>query len=194
MRHRLFAFAALALVLGLASDARATPKRKVIDRVVGVIDDACITKSELERYAAPYEKTASANATATELPVIALRVRREALNALIDRLLLSREALRLGLAATPEEIDRAIDTLAASYGLTREGVLSAAAEQGLDAARYRDELRAQIVEAKLLQLETPKRHPDWNVLGVDAKSARMSETRVALVAELRARAFVEVRL
>jgi parvulin-like peptidyl-prolyl isomerase len=194
MRHRLFAFAALALVLGPASDASATPKRKVIDRVVAVIDEACITKSELERYAAPYEKTASANATATELPVIALRVRREALNALIDRLLISREAMRLGLAATPEEIDRAIDTLAASYGLTREGVLSAAAEQGLDATRYRDELRAQIVEAKLLQLETPKRHPDWNVLGVDAKSARMSETRVALVAELRASAFVEVRL
>ncbi len=194
MVRRISWFVIGALAVGLARPASATPKRRVVDRVVAVVDDACITKSELERYAAPLEKSASANATATELAVIALRVRREALSTLIERILLTREATRLYVSVAAEEVDRAIDNVGASYGLDRAGVLAAAAEQGLDAARYREELRAQILEAKLLQIETPKRHPDWGVLGMDARTTRMSETRTVLVNELKARAFVEVRL
>lgn len=193
MRTGVFAVATLALALA-SSDVRATPKRRVVDRIVAVVDGACITMRELERYALPQEKSAYSNAKPNEeLEAITRRVRQEALNALVDRLLLGREASRLKLTATPDEVDRAIDLVGAGNGLDRAGVLAAAAAQGLDAARYREEIRVQLVEGRLLVLDAPRRYADWNALGPEARSVRMSDARRALVLELRARAFVEVR-
>ncbi|HEY1954693.1 MAG TPA: SurA N-terminal domain-containing protein [Polyangiaceae bacterium] len=153
---------------------------RVVDRVVAIAGPHVVMMSEVRREAAPYlaqvhEKDPLARAQGETV------VLRDACERLIDAALEEDEAGRLHLEATPDEVEAGIDAVAKNNGTTRDGVLALAAEHGMDAARYRDEIRRQILEGKLLQL----RHPDPN---------KLDAARAALVAELRANVYVEDRL
>lgn len=194
MRTRLAALVLLAALSPAESDA--APRRRVVDRIVAVVDADCITHRELERFAAPLEARASRELKGNEAARgDALRaIRREAIETLVDRRLLAREAERLHLVVTPSEVDRALVAVAAQNRIAVAQLLQAAKEEGYPEASYRAELHAQIVEGKLLELDAPKRYADWRVLSSEARIERMGRALEALKKELRARSVVEVRL
>ncbi len=179
----------------VASPALAAPKRRVVDGIVAVVDQACVTESELARFTAPrraqLERELAKKPAERAAAMTALRS--DGLQTLVERHLLEIEGRRLAVAIEPAEIDRALQSVAAQNSLDVAQLLVAVKEQGFDEAIYRAELRAQLLEAKLLQLDAPRRFSDWRELPVEARLERMARAREALLGELRARTFIEVR-
>lgn len=82
---------------------------------------------------------------------------RELLNRMIDKRLQNQAADKARLAVTAEEVDRGLKNKAASLGLTVKDLLAEAKRQGLVEADYRDEVRRQLLEGKLIQLRVMSR-------------------------------------
>jgi len=196
VRHRA-RWAVVALLLGAATakEAEATPRRKIVDSVVAVVDEACITQSELSRFLAPHEvrRKRELASKPAERATASAQLRMEGVQALIDRRLFATYAARMGLEVSESEIDTALGSVAAQNHLTVPEVLAAAKEQGLDAARYRADLLVQILEGKIIWHDAPRRYQDWSALSADERLARASRGRDALLAELREQAVVEIR-
>lgn len=178
----------------LASPAEAKPKRRLLSRVVAVVDEQCITSAELESRV----QQALRGITLVERDPAArderLRVvRRQVLDELVDKRLVLAEAGRRGLEASAAELEHALDTIQTQNGLDRAGLLEALREQGFDENGYRREVSAQLVEMKLVHAELDRAVPGWAKLGAEAQLAAMKSTRDELVRRLRESSYVEVR-
>jgi len=166
----------LGLVLFFARPAEA----RTVDRIAAIAGPHVIMLSEVQREAAPYirgiqEKDPLARARAET------KALHEACERLIDAALEADEAERVHLEVTAQEVDGALDMLAKSRATTREGLFAAAAEGGMNETAYRDGIRRELLEAKLLQLRR-------------ADLTKWEQVRAALAAELRAKVYVEDRI
>ena len=162
------------LVFAPAAEAR------TVDRVAAIAGSRVILLSEVRHAATPairkiHETDPLARARAET------KALRAACEELIDDRLVDEEAERMHVVVTDDEIDRAIDAVATNNGRSRAELLVLATEQGFSEHEYRDVLRAQLLRAKVTQLRKPKMKP-------------FEEAEAALVAELRAKVYVEDRL
>ena len=74
------------------------------------------------------------------------------LQRLIEEELEQKAANRANLSVTPREIDDALNRVAQQNNVTVDAVVQEAAASGLTEAAYRQELRRQLLEAKLMNL------------------------------------------
>src|SRR5690606_12597300 len=82
---------------------------------------------------------------------------RQLLERMIDERLQQLAAERARIRVTAEEIDAGIRNVAASQNLSTAEPMAEAARQGMSAQDYREEIRRQILEGKLLQLRVQGR-------------------------------------
>lgn len=125
-----------------ASEAQAS----ITERVVAIVGERPILLSELRQRARPHLRHYAAAET-TESEVLKAILQR-----MIDERLEETAAARANIIVTPEEIDRALQAIAARGQLTPAQLVTEATKQGLTEQEYRDELRRQILEGKLVQL------------------------------------------
>lgn len=112
--------------------------------VVAEVDGEPISEAELERLV---------HASATAMPdVDEGELRRQALLQLVERQLVLANADQMGLLVSDAEIDGALDGIAQTNGLSREQLEDAVVEQGWTLDDYRQELVAQIMEMKVMQV------------------------------------------
>jgi peptidyl-prolyl cis-trans isomerase SurA len=139
----------VAAVLGLAAPASAT----IIERVVAVVGEKAILLSDLRARALPFlvqvhqtvPEGAQRNAALSQLY-------RSVLERLVDEELEERAAQQSKLTISSHEIDEAIQRVAAQNKITPEVLVAEARKSGLNEAGYRDELRRQLLEAKLINV------------------------------------------
>lgn len=149
-RHALPSVLAGAILL-LAHAAVAADPPVVIERVVAVVDQQPILLSEVHRRA----QTAYARAVDPGAPVngaLPPKVLTGAVDAIVDEILLTREADERGIAVSEEEVNRAVESVAAGNGLSADQVYDEALKSGLDRVAYRDELSRTLREFRLVQL------------------------------------------
>jgi parvulin-like peptidyl-prolyl isomerase len=124
----------------------------VIERVIAVVDRTPITLWELHRRLAPQLATLSRSK-----PVTAVKERSLAaalLEQLIDERIVALRAAELGLAVGEQEVDRAAALVAEQSRISVEQLYAhALSDAYLDRERYRDELRRQLLTARVLQIE-----------------------------------------
>ena len=77
---------------------------------------------------------------------------RELLNRLIDERLEEGAADKAHITVSPEEVDNGIRQVASQTKLQPKDVINEAKRQGLTEQDYRDEIRRQVLEGKLIQL------------------------------------------
>jgi peptidyl-prolyl cis-trans isomerase SurA len=77
---------------------------------------------------------------------------RELLNRLIDERLEETAADKSRITVSPEEVDNGIRQVAAQTKMQPKDVVNEAKRQGLTEQDYRDEIRRQVLEGKLIQL------------------------------------------
>jgi peptidyl-prolyl cis-trans isomerase SurA len=77
---------------------------------------------------------------------------RELLNRMIDERLEEQQADKSRISVTAEEVDGGIRQVAAGSKLSPTDVVNEAKRQGLSEQDYRDEIRRQVLEGKLIQL------------------------------------------
>lgn len=147
---------ALALACALAagaSSAATAAHATIVERVVAVVGERPILLSDLRLRARPflthiYATTQNpAQQAAQETDMF-----RELLTRMIDERLEDQAADKAHVNVTADEIDRALKQKADTINLTPKELLAEAKRQGLSEQDYRDELRRQILDGKLLQL------------------------------------------
>ena len=77
---------------------------------------------------------------------------RELLNRMIDDRLEEQAADKAHIAVTPEEVDAAIKNIAQNGRIAVKDLIYEARREGLSEQDYRDEIRRQVLEGKLVQL------------------------------------------
>ena len=148
-------FAVIAAALsGAAQPARAA----IVERVVAVIGDRPILLSELRKRAKPFLLQIAARLPPGPQQAAAEnQVFKELIQKMIDDELEGQAADKAKVSVAASEIDAALQNIANAQNITIAALVKSAAASGLTDQDYRDELRRQILEGKMLQLRVKGR-------------------------------------
>ena len=138
---------------GLAALFGRPASATVVERVVAVIGDRAILLSDLKVRAQPFlvQVTQTVQPGAQRSAAIS-QVYKGVLDKIVDEELEERAAIQAKITITSKEIDEAIGRVAAQNQITPQKLLSEAARTGVTEAQYRDELRRQLLQAKLVNV------------------------------------------
>ena len=136
----------------------------IVERVVAVIGERPVLWTELVRRSAPTRmqirmQTHDANVVAVQEQ----EMLRELLDRMVDDRLEEIQADKAHITATSEEIDRAIGNIAAQAQAQQgrpvsvQDVFSEVHRRGMTDQDFRDEVRRQILEGKLIELRVRPR-------------------------------------
>ena len=141
----------------------------IVERIVAVVGEKPILLSELRQRARPHLwRIAATTPNPTQQAAQESEMFRELLNRLIDERLEEAAADKAHVTVSPEEVDNGINRVAAQARITPKDVLAEAKKQGLSEQDYRDEIRRQVLEGKLIQLRVRGR---VRVTDQDARNA-----------------------
>ncbi len=145
------ALAAAAVLAGLG--ATRPSEASIVERIVAVVGERPILLSELRQRGRPHLwRIATTTANPTQQAAQESEMFRELLNRLIDERLEENAADKSHITVSPEEVDNGIRQVAAQTKLQPRDVVNEAKKQGLTEQDYRDEIRRQVLEGKLIQL------------------------------------------
>lgn len=145
----LFALPILLSGLAVADVSAAQP----FDRIAAIAGEHVILESEVRIHARPFLKAIAAQPAADQ-PKAEAALMHEICERLVDEYLEDDEAARLHIAVTDAEVSAGIDRIAQQNGVTVQKVLAAAEGQGMNEADFRQEVRHQFVEGKLIILKS----------------------------------------
>ncbi|HEX3850812.1 MAG TPA: peptidylprolyl isomerase [Polyangiaceae bacterium] len=125
----------------------------VVERVVAVIGDRAILLTDLKTRAQPFlvQVTQTVQPGAQRSAAIS-QVYKGVLDKIVDEELEERAAIQAKITITSKEIDEAIARVAQQNQITTQKLLAEAARTGVNEAQYRDELRRQLLQAKLVNV------------------------------------------
>jgi peptidyl-prolyl cis-trans isomerase SurA len=185
----LLGLAPVAAVLGTVPAAHAT----IVERVVAVIGERPVLWTDLLHRAKAMRIQIRLQTTdANVVSVQEQEMYKELLEQMINERLEEQQADKAHIAVTPEEIDRAIANIAAqaqaSQGrpVTVHDVLEEVHRRGMTDQDWRDDIRRQVLEGKLMELRVRQR---VRVTEQDARAAYQH-----FVQEYRDQQAVDVRL
>jgi peptidyl-prolyl cis-trans isomerase SurA len=140
---------AIAAAIGSARPARAV----IVERIVAVVGERPILLSELQRREHPFLYRILAGAQgAAQIAAAKSEMEKELLNRMIDDRLEESAGDKAHLSVSAEEVDNAIRNIAQNAHITVQQLFEEAHHQGLTEMDYREELRRQVLEGKLIQL------------------------------------------
>jgi peptidyl-prolyl cis-trans isomerase SurA len=141
----------------------------IVERVVAVVGERPILLSELRLRARPHlVRIALSAQNATQQAAAESEMFRVVLARIIDDRLEEQAADKAHLTVTPDEVDNGMRTVAQQNRLDPKALIAEAKRQGLSEQDYRDEIRRQVLEGKLIQLRVRGR---VRVTDQDAKAA-----------------------
>jgi peptidyl-prolyl cis-trans isomerase SurA len=180
--RRLVAGAVLLLGLALTGAAGAT----IVERVVAVVGERPILLTELRHRGLPFlSRIYGSTPDPAQRAAHESQMYKELLSRMIDDRLEEHAADRAHLSVTPEEIDNAIKNVAKANNLQPSALIGEAKRQGLTEQDYRDELRRQLLEGKLIQLRVRGRVRITDQDGRAAYDKWLTETGSQAQAEVR---------
>ena len=169
LRRRLIAVLLASLAGSLAFAAPQSANATIVERVVAVVGERPILLSDLRKRARPFLIHILATVpNPTQQAAQETDMYRELLNRMIDDRLEEQAADKGHIIATSEEIDRGIRQKAESLNISVKELIVAAKQQGLNEQEYREEIRRQVLEGKLIQLRVMSR---VRVTDEDARAA-----------------------
>jgi len=128
-----------------------------VDRVVAVVNDDVITLSEVEKAGRNFFARIRSQAPADELEMTLEKGRKEVLNTLIDKMIAKQKAGELSITVDESEIDSAIEQILAKNNATLQDFRKELAMMNLSEQDYRDDLRDQILQSKLIGYQVRSR-------------------------------------
>jgi peptidyl-prolyl cis-trans isomerase SurA len=147
---KILAVCALLLASGsLTSPSEAT----VVERVVAIVGERAILLSDLRERAQPFLAQIQQQApNGAQRNAAISQLYKGLIEKLVDEELEQRAAIQAKIAITAAEVEEALGRVAAQNGVTVERLFAEARRTGLDEAGYRDELRRQLLQTKLINV------------------------------------------
>ncbi len=125
-----------------------TTQARIVDRIVAIINDDCITLSELKERAKALLAQAGHPNQPLDDTVLA-----QLLPQVIDQYLIQKEVKKRGIKVTDQEIDLTIQDILQQNGVTMEELKEILKKQGKDLDQYRHEIKTQIEHSRLISQE-----------------------------------------
>jgi peptidyl-prolyl cis-trans isomerase SurA len=147
----------LCLASGLAVGAEPAPKvapPRAADYIVAVISNELVTQVEVEQRMQRLREEALA--ARTSVPADA-ELRQRALEGLIDERVITTFARDTGVKVDEAELDRAVSNIASMNKMTLEVLRERLRSEGMDFARFRANLRDQILADRVREREVASR-------------------------------------
>jgi peptidyl-prolyl cis-trans isomerase SurA len=123
---------------------------EVVDRVVAEVNNDVVTLSEVEEAGKGVFRQIALEVPAQDRLKTIDQVRRDILASLIDKKLIEQEAARQGIMVSEEEVDEAFEQVLLLNSLSPADLLQQLEDGGIDETQYRDNLKTQILQNKLL--------------------------------------------
>lgn len=130
-----------------------TVSAELIDRSVAIVNDEIITLSEVNEMGQPLFRQAAAEVPAEKLEEVTEQIRAQVIDKLVDKKLLLQEAAKMGVTVSDQEVDNAIKRILARNKLTKEQFTQELAGIGMTEKLYREDLKGQILQSKLVNYE-----------------------------------------
>lgn len=137
----------------LSTDVAAT----VVERIVAVVGDRAILMSELRTRATPYMARAKELPSESHRAAAITQLHKQLIQQLVDEELISRAARRAKIIISEQDVTSALERVAKQNNISVERLLEEAHNSGMQDGQYRDELRRQLLEARLLSLRVQGR-------------------------------------
>ncbi len=150
IRSHVLAFALVAFALGVVEHAA---HASIVERVVAVVGEKPILLSDLRKRARPYLlRIAASSQSPAQVAAAESEALREVLNRLIDERLIEQAADKARITVTTDDVDGGLRNVAAQAKVSKEDLIAEAKRQGLTEQDYREEIRRQLLEGRLIQL------------------------------------------
>ncbi|MDA8364384.1 MAG: peptidylprolyl isomerase [Gammaproteobacteria bacterium] len=127
-----------------------TPAPKVIDRILVIVNNDVITRSELDSRMKDVERRIAAQHIQAPPDNV---LRKQVLNQLILEQLQLQIAKRAGIKVSQPQLDAALQTIAARNHLSLPALYKALESEGIRPARFRQQIYDQMVIQKLINRE-----------------------------------------
>ena len=126
---------------------------ELVDRVVAVVNDDVITLSELEKEGEPLYRDISAKTPSASLADTLQDAREHVLDRLIEKRLVAQRAKAANLSVSDAEVDAAFEQMLTQNKVSREGFLARLKNEGVTETAYKEDLRGQILQGKLVNTD-----------------------------------------
>jgi len=136
------------IVFFFISLAASPSKGKVVDRIVAIVNNECITLSELKAYASDILRRTNQKDRVIDDNLLA-----QLLPQLIDQRLISQEIKKRGIKVGKREVDMAIQDILTRNRLTMDQLRWMLKSEGKDLKSYRKEIKTQIEHLRLVSSE-----------------------------------------
>jgi len=125
----------------------------VVDRTVAVVNQDTITLSEVNELGKSYFQKITEETPADRLNETLQQARKSVIDKLIEKKLLMQEAKKYSLKVTEEEVENALQRVIANNKTTADQFRKEISSMGLTEKQYRENLREQILNSKLINFE-----------------------------------------
>jgi peptidyl-prolyl cis-trans isomerase SurA len=157
-RRGLLAGVVWACAVALPLTVSKTASAVIIERVVAVVGERPILLTELQHRAIPFlYRIYAQTKDPAQIAAHESGMYKELLDKMVNDRLEEHAAERSHLNVSADELDNAIKNVAKMNNLSPSALIAEAARSGLSEQDYRDELRRQLLEGKLLQLHVRSR-------------------------------------
>lgn len=146
-------FSGTVVLLLLALAGPGNCRAELVDRVVAVVNDDVVTMSEVNEEGKGFFQKIAEQAPDSELSAALRRAREEVLNGLIDKKLIAQEAAKQKVTVSDAELDAAFQQMIASNNMSPDQFREQLRTMGMTEGVYRDNLKNQILQSKLLNYE-----------------------------------------
>ena len=156
MKRKTFTFKTLSqgLILFWLLSGAVAGHGELVDRIVAIVNDDCITLSELNEALEPYARQIrDAVYSAEEERQMLIKLRQEMLNTMIDQMLTDQEGEEFGVSISEEEVDRKIEQIIGEQSLTEEALRKSLEAEGYTLEEYRNKIREQMLRLKLINIK-----------------------------------------
>lgn len=141
-------FCLAVLAAGIPGVATAASDGAVLDRIVAVVDDGVVLKSELD--AQTQLVVSQLRGQGTRMPPTEI-LREQVLETLVLQEVQLQRADRLGIRVGDEQLNATLQRIAASNGLTLSQLPAAMAQDGVDYRSFREQVRREMTIEALRQ-------------------------------------------
>ncbi|MDT8317491.1 MAG: peptidylprolyl isomerase [bacterium] len=140
----------LALTIFFFLLSPAFSQAEIIDRIVASAGNDAITLFDVEREGAAVFRDINMNAPESQRENLLYEARKRIVESLVEKLLLLREAERMGIEVSEGELSSAVDGVLAENRIGRKELDMALAQEGITFDKYQADLKEQILRSKLL--------------------------------------------
>jgi len=128
----------------------------VVERVIAIVEDRAILLSELRHRAQPFVAQLPPAPDAQRAAAIS-QLSSTLLQRMVDEELEHRAAARARITVTAEDVEGALKRVAEQNKVSIDELIAEAQKSGLDARAYKEEIRRQLLESKLLSVKVQGR-------------------------------------